>query len=63
MPRSSRYRPSAAGELPATLQRSSPEAQVAFRQAREDAIRAHGQTDEANRAVYAARLEIGRAHV
>jgi hypothetical protein len=53
MPRSSRYR-QPAGELPATLLRSSAEAQAMFRQARADAIRAYGETDEANRAAYAA---------
>jgi hypothetical protein len=40
MPRSSRYRLSTAGELPATLLHSSPEAQETFRKAREDAIQA-----------------------
>lgn len=55
MPRSRRYsRLSSASELPGTLQRSSPEAQAAFRRAREDAVRVHGQGDEADRAAYAA---------
>jgi hypothetical protein len=55
MPRSSRYRiPAAADQLPGTLQRSSPEAQSAFRQAREEAIRAYGEGDEGYRAAYAA---------
>ena len=53
MPKSSRYRLSA-GELPTTLQRSSAEAQAMFRKAREDAVRAYGETDEAYRAAYAA---------
>lgn len=54
MPRSSRYyHLSSAGELPATVQRSSGEAQAAFRQAREDAVRAHGQGGQADRAAYA----------
>ena len=52
MPRSSRYR-LPAGELPATLQRSSAEAQAMFRQAREEAVRAYGEGDEAYRAAYA----------
>lgn len=52
MPRSSRYR-LPAGELPATLQRSSQEAQAMFRRVREDAVRACGETDEAYRAAYA----------
>jgi len=56
MPRSSRYRLSA-GELPATLQRSSQEAQAVFRRAHEDAVRAYGETDEAYRAAYAALKE------
>jgi ChaB protein len=56
MPRSSRYR-LPAGELPATLQRSSQEAQAVFRKAREDAVRAYGETDEAYRAAYAALKE------
>jgi hypothetical protein len=54
MPRSSRYRLSAAGELPATLLHSSQEAQEAFRKAREDAIQAYGEGDEAHRAAYRA---------
>jgi ChaB len=53
MPRSSRYR-LPVGELPATLQRSPAEAQAMFRKAREDAVRAYGETDEAHRAAYAA---------
>lgn len=44
MPRSRRYyHLLPAGELPGTLLRSPEEAQAAFRQAREDAVRAHGQ--------------------
>jgi hypothetical protein len=54
MPRSSRYRPSAAGELPGTLQRSCQEAQAAFIKAREDAVQAYGEGDEAYRAAYVA---------
>ena len=54
MPRSSRYRPPAAGGLPGTLQRSGREAQQVFLKAREDAVRARGEGDEADRAAYAA---------
>ncbi len=54
MLRSSRYHMSAAGELPGTLRCSSAEAQEAFRQAREEAIRAYGEGDQADRAAYAA---------
>ena len=54
MPRSSRYRPSAAGELPGTLQRSCREAQAVFLRALHDAVRAYGETDQAYRAAYAA---------
>ena len=54
MPRSSRYRPPAAGELPGTLRRSCREAQEVFLKAREDAVRAHGEGDEADRAAYVA---------
>jgi hypothetical protein len=54
MPRSRRYyHLSSAGELPGTLQRSSEKAQAAFRQAREDAVRAYGQGEQADRAAYA----------
>ena len=51
MPRSSRYG-LRANELPRTLQRSSPEAQEVFRQAHQEAVRAHGETDEASRVAY-----------
>jgi len=57
MPRSSRYHQSAAGSLPGTLQRSSKEAQEAFRQARANAIRAYGEGNQADRAAYAALKE------
>jgi ChaB len=56
MPRSNRYRLSA-GELPATLQRSSAEAQTMFREAREEAVRAYGEGDEAYRVAYVALKE------
>lgn len=57
MPRSRRYRLSAAGELPGTLQRSCREAQAMFLKAREEAVRAYGEGDEAYRAAYAALKE------
>ena len=54
MPRSRRYNQlSAAGELPGTVQRSSPEAQAAFRRAREDAVQVYGEGELADRAAYA----------
>jgi len=53
MPRSSRYSFSATGRLPGTLQRSSAEAQAMFLAAREKAVQAHGDGDEAVRAAYA----------
>jgi hypothetical protein len=54
MPRSRRYNHlSPAGELPGTVQRSSPETQEAFRRAREDAFRVYGEGDLADRAAYA----------
>jgi len=51
MPRSSRYG-LRANELPRTVQRSSPEAQAMFLQAHQEAVRVHGETDEASRAAY-----------
>jgi cation transport regulator ChaB len=54
MPKSSRYRLSAADELPATLLHSSEEAQETFRKARADAVQAHGEGDEAHRVAYRA---------
>ena len=50
---SRRYGSPVAGELPGTLQRSCQEAQATFRQAREEAIRVHGEGDDAYRAAYA----------
>lgn len=48
--RSSRYRGSlTAGELSETLRRSCSEAQAMFLTAREEAVRAYGETDEAAR--------------
>ena len=54
MPRSSRYHLPAAGGLPATLRRSSPEAQQMFLRACEEAVQTYGEGDEAYRAAYAA---------
>jgi hypothetical protein len=54
MPRSSRYRLSATNELPATLRHSAKEAQDTFRRAREEAIRAYGAGDQADRLAYQA---------
>lgn len=53
MPRTSRVKQSADGEMPGTLRRSSKEAQDTFAQARESAVGTHGQGDEAQRAAYA----------
>ena len=50
MPRSSRY---TATGLPGTLQRSCREAQETFLGALGDAVRAHGQGDQAFRVAYA----------
>jgi hypothetical protein len=41
-------------ELPGTLQRSCREAQETFRRALDDAVRAHGAGDQANRIAYLA---------
>ena len=54
MPRSSRYRPSAAGELPGTLQRSCRPAQALFRVALAEAVAVYGDSDQAVRTAYAA---------
>lgn len=56
MPRSSRYH-KPPGELPRTLQRSSPEAQAVFLRAHQEAVQALGQSEEAVRAAYAALKE------
>jgi hypothetical protein len=50
---SRRYGWPAANELPGTLQRSCQEAQATFLKAREEAIRVHGEGDDAYRAAYA----------
>ena len=52
MPRTSRAAQTRAGEMPGTLKRSSKEAQEAFTQARDRAVRTHGEGDEAQRAAY-----------
>jgi ChaB len=51
MPRSSRY--GRTDGLPRTIRRSCPEAQAAFTEAREDAVHAYGNGDEADRAAFA----------
>ncbi len=55
MPKSSRY-PAIrypVTELPGTLQRSCREAQETFLRALDDAVRTHGEGDQAHRAAYA----------
>ena len=54
MPRSRRHSTFTAGGLPATLQRSCQEAQATFAKAREEAVQAYGEGDDAYRAAYAA---------
>jgi hypothetical protein len=41
-----------AGELPATLKRSSKEAQETFTEAHDSAVQAYGEGDQADRAAY-----------
>lgn len=53
MPKTSRRGPARAGELPGTLKRSSREAQEMFSKARDSAVRAYGEGDQADRAAYA----------
>jgi hypothetical protein len=53
LPSSSRYSVPLAGELPATLKRSSKEAQETFTWALAAAVQVHGGGDQANRAAYA----------
>ena len=50
MPRSSRY---PVTELPRTLQHSCREAQEAFLKALDEAVRTHGEGDQAQRIAYA----------
>lgn len=54
---SRRYGPLPDDALPATLQRSSQDAQAIFLKAREEAIQAYGRGDDADRAAYAALKE------
>jgi len=54
MQRSRRHGRSRTDELPRTLQRSCPEAQAVFATARQEAVQAYGESDEAYRAAYAA---------
>ena len=49
MPRSSRYGRTG---LPATVQRSCHDAQVTFTEARQDAVRAYGEGEQADRAAF-----------
>jgi ChaB len=52
MPKTSRPGQKGAGELPGTLQRSSGDAQEAVIAARERAVQAHGESDQAYREAY-----------
>jgi ChaB len=56
MPKSSRYLVNRypVTELPGTLQRSSQEAQETFLRALDDAVRTHGEGDQAYRTAYTA---------
>lgn len=51
MPRSHRYG-HIGGELPVTLRRSCQEAQDTFTEARESAVEAYGEGDQADRAAF-----------
>ena len=53
MPKIRRRGLAQAGELPATLKRSSKEAQATFTEAYDSAVRAYGAGDRADRAAYA----------
>jgi hypothetical protein len=53
MPRIRRRGRAQAGELPGTLKRSSKEAQETFTKAHDNAVRAYGEGDQADRATYA----------
>jgi hypothetical protein len=53
MPKSRRHGMFTADGLPATLQRSCQEAQATFAKAREEAVQAYGEGDDAYRAAYA----------
>jgi hypothetical protein len=52
MPKARRRGLAQAGELPATLKRSSKEAQETFTEAHDSAVQAYGQGDRADRAAY-----------
>ena len=53
MPKYRRRGLAQAGDLPATLKRSSKEAQETFTEAHDSAVQAYGQGDQADRAAYA----------
>jgi ChaB len=53
MPKARRRGLAQAGELPATLKRSSKEAQETFTEAHDSAVQAYGEGDRADRAAYA----------
>jgi len=54
MPRIRRRGPARGGELPGTLKRSSKEAQETFTRARDSAVQAYGEGDQAYWAAYSA---------
>jgi hypothetical protein len=56
MPQSRRYSRDGS-ELPATLRRSCQEAQDTFTRAHDSAVQVHGETDQADRAAFAAQKE------
>ena len=53
MPKTRRRGLAQGGELPGTLKRSSKEAQETFTKARDSAVQAYGEGDQADRAAYA----------
>ena len=53
MPKARRRGLAQAGELPATLKRSSKDAQETFTEAHHSAVQAYGEGDRADRAAYA----------
>ncbi len=53
MPKTNRSGQPTPGDLPRTLQRSSKEAQETFTKARDGAVQAYGEGDQADRAAYA----------
>jgi hypothetical protein len=53
MPKNRRRGLAQAGDLPATLKRSSKEAQETFTEAHTSAVQAYGEGDQADRAAYA----------